>query len=782
METTISTMNSYNDVILTPRERVHSSKSIKSNMKLVGKQILILLWKCLMIRKFHYLSTFFELIGPILLFIAISKLKKITPDDSDRSVQSTFLFENNDIIDTGKTIYSFSYEIDFINPTSKQEISRIYFTPNNNFYRQLFKSLKLTHRNLELLSFDNELELIKQMKNDLPKNMSTTFPFYLGVVFKNTDLNHEGLDYKMIIGTTSLDYSQFNNFHFKLDKKPVNFHFDYNYNKQLSILTSHINRQYLLNVTRDFKLDKITLKRMPYPSFEEKKTSIQNLIYQLLPFFISTVYILVCPLIVKRITDEKSTKAKELLKMIGMSDYVFWITHFLNYLIIILVHSIAFAFIFTGNGTIFPRSSTFLSFFIFLLFGMQLILFFMLLSTFFNRYLNYLFLFKFKFNFFNSRPVFSVIMAIILWVILTNVILNSLSPMVNQSSLGNNDFFKRIFSSFLPVGSLFWFISIMDYLERHDDGLSLFTLNKSSTNFGDFTMLLNVIMILISYPIYAFLIWYIDNIWPFQYGIPKSPFFIFKYFCKRKENELEFETPRSNTERFEPEPKNLMPIIRIQKVSKYFNSNYMGKKFAVNNLSLNIYENQITVLIGHNGAGKTTTMNMITGIYSSSSGKIFVNDYNVFEETELARRSIGLCPQENIFFKELTVYQHLKLFAVLKNCRKNITKEVYRMLELLKLSDKSNQLAIKLSGGMKRRLQLAMALIGDTEILILDEPTSGLDPEARRAVWDLLISLRRERTILLTTHDMEEADVRIFLLIFKLKILLFRFLEIVSQL
>lgn len=339
--------------------------------------------------------------------------------------------------------------------------------------------------------------------------------------------------------------------------------------------------------------------------------------------------------------------------------------------------------------------------------------------------------------------------------------------MVNQSNLGNSGFFKRIFSALLPVGSLFWFISIMDYLERYDIGLNFSTLTKSSTNFGDFTMLLNIIIILMSYFIYAFLIWYIDNVWPFQYGIPKSPFFIFKRFCKRKEK-LEFETSQSNSKNFEPEPKNLMPIIRVQNVSKYFDSSYFGKRLVVNNLSLNIYENQITVLIGHNGAGKTTTMNMITGIYSASSGKIFVDNYNVFEETELARRSIGLCPQENIFFKELTVYQHLKLFAVLKNCRKNIHKEIIRILELLKLSNKSNQLATKLSGGMKRRLQLAMALIGDTEILILDEPTSGLDPEARRVVWDLLISLRREKTILLTTHDMEEADVRNCFLILKL--------------
>lgn len=390
METTISsTMTTNNHVVLTPRERVRSSNSFTSNMKLILNQILILLWKCLMIRKFHYLSTFFEIFGPILLLYYISKLKNLTLDNGDRSV---FLFNNNDIINSDKIIYHFSYEIDFINPTSRQEISRIYFTPNIHIYQQLFQSLKWTNKNLELLPFKNEQELIKQMQKDIPKNSSSTFPFYLGVVFKNNDPNKYGLDYRMIIGTTRLSLSNFNDFPFKGDKKPADFQFDNNYNKQLSILASHINREYLLqlNVTNNLNklnLDKITLKRMPYPPYQEKKQTIKNIIFQILPLFIPIVYTIVCPLIVKRITDEKSTKAKELLKMIGMSDCVFWIAHFLNYFIIILIHSIAFAYIFNvGQSSIFPHSSAILSFIIFLLFGMQLILFFMLISTFFNRY------------------------------------------------------------------------------------------------------------------------------------------------------------------------------------------------------------------------------------------------------------------------------------------------------------------------------------------------------------------------------------------------------------
>ena len=159
-------------------------------------------------------------------------------------------------------------------------------------------------------------------------------------------------------------------------------------------------------------------------------------------------------------------------------------------------------------------------------------------------------------------------------------------------------------------------------------------------------------------------------------------------------------------------------------------------------------------------------MNLTTGMFGATSGSIYVNRYNVFTQTNQARRSIGLCPQENIYFNELTVYQHLKLFALLKDYPSNeVNKEINYVLDLLQLTDKKNVLASNLSGGMKRKLALGIALIGDTETLILDEPTSGLDPEARRVIWDLLISMRRKRTILLTTHYMEEADVCTFLVI-----------------
>lgn len=301
----------------------------------------------------------------------------------------------------------------------------------------------------------------------------------------------------------------------------------------------------------------------------------------------------------------------------------------------------------------------------------------------------------------------------------------------------------------------------MGDLENKESGLHWSNINSNHSIYNSFTVLSVAFTVVISCLLYSFLIFYLDNVWPFQHGVPKSPFFIFKSsYWFPSTSIISNKIPELDRKKHESEPENLNPKIQIQNLCKSFRTKFATKKLAVDHLWLNIYEHQLTVLLGHNGAGKTTTMNMITGMFSSTSGSIYVNRYNVFTQTNQARRSIGLCPQENVYFNELTVRQHLKLFALLKDFQSSkVEEEINKVLVQLALNDKANVLASKLSGGMKRKLALGIALIGDTETLILDEPTSGMDPEARRVIWDLLISMRRQRTILLTTHYMEEADV-----------------------
>ncbi|GBP90839.1 ATP-binding cassette sub-family A member 3 [Eumeta japonica] len=187
---------------------------------------------------------------------------------------------------------------------------------------------------------------------------------------------------------------------------------------------------------------------------------------------------------------------------------------------------------------------------------------------------------------------------------------------------------------------------------------------------------------------------------------------------------------------------------------------YGKKKKAVDDLSFRMYENEITVLLGHNGAGKTTTLSMMTGMIPPTSGTVYINGHDIVMETEEARKSIGLCPQHNVLFPDLTVTEHIIFYGRIKGVsKKNISEEVDRYLTLLELEEKRNVLSQHLSGGQQRRLSVCIAMCGSSRVVLLDEPTSGLDPSARRALWDLLQKEKKGRTIILTTHFMDEADV-----------------------
>lgn len=126
------------------------------------------------------------------------------------------------------------------------------------------------------------------------------------------------------------------------------------------------------------------------------------------------------------------------------------------------------------------------------------------------------------------------------------------------------------------------------------------------------------------------------------------------------------------------------------------------------------------------------------------------------------RESLGICPQHNVLFDELTVEEHFRFFCRLKGVEdeQEIANNTNKYIAMLEMEDKRDTLSNKLSGGMKRKLSIGIALCGNSKIVICDEPTSGLDPAGRRALWDLLIEEKQNRTILLTTHFMDEADVR----------------------
>lgn len=151
---------------------------------------------------------------------------------------------------------------------------------------------------------------------------------------------------------------------------------------------------------------------------------------------------------------------------------------------------------------------------------------------------------------------------------------------------------------------------------------------------------------------------------------------------------------------------------------------------------------------------------MLIGMIEPTSGTASINGYDIQSNTEMAQSSLGFCPQHNILFDELTVREHITLYSLLKGMTDAETEnEVERYSDLLGLKDKMDSLSKTLSGGQKRKLSIGIALCGQSKIVFLDEPTSGMDVNARRTLWDILLAEKEHRTILLTTHYMDEADV-----------------------
>ncbi len=191
-------------------------------------------------------------------------------------------------------------------------------------------------------------------------------------------------------------------------------------------------------------------------------------------------------------------------------------------------------------------------------------------------------------------------------------------------------------------------------------------------------------------------------------------------------------------------------VIEIRNLTKHY-----GDLIAVNDLSISIKKGEIFAFLGPNGAGKTTTVEICEGIRKPTSGSVHLFGEEFSGKSKSIRERIGVLPQEYRSFERLTVYETLKYYASFYQRNRNIDE----IIALMDLNDKRNDLYMNLSGGLKQRVGVAMALVNDPDIVFLDEPTTGLDPRARRGVWKAIQKLKEEgKTIFLTTHYMEEAE------------------------
>ncbi|XP_045502150.1 ATP-binding cassette sub-family A member 2-like [Colias croceus] len=495
-----------------------------------------------------------------------------------------------------------------------------------------------------------------------------------------------------------------------------------------------IDTTYLQLLTGNDITQRVSLQEFPYAEATQNHTI--ELIGQLLGFLCWISLLLVFVFLMSRLLEERTTGIQELIKMVGVSSNLLSVSHFLNVLPVGIVYSIVGAALLTSSpNALIPNSNP-------VLIAIMMFLYFVTVVA-----------MAFACSFLVKNPQYIVSLSTFAYVFLW----------IPVRLLEGRTLARTIapFAALLPHAPMHCFWSEMVALEQY--GLGITFANMATTHSQNcISVLACLIFLILQSAIFFTLALYLSLVNPGPYGqsLPWNFFCQKQYWSKRQVvpdadvEELEEMSDERDQLFFEQPPKDMEVGIKIVNVSKVF-----PKTRALNNVSLDVYKGEITVLLGHNGAGKTTLMSIITGMLSPTEGKVYVEGLDTCTQRDEMRQHLGLCPQHNLFFPDLTVLEHVMFFTMLKGSGyMEARSSSLKLLDHLGLGGKTHEQSGSLSGGMKRRLQLACALAGDARLLVLDEPTAGLDVESRRQLWDLLASLRGSRTVLLSTHFMEEAD------------------------
>uniref|UniRef100_A0A3P8SHL2 P-type phospholipid transporter n=1 Tax=Amphiprion percula TaxID=161767 RepID=A0A3P8SHL2_AMPPE len=468
----------------------------------------------------------------------------------------------------------------------------------------------------------------------------------------------------------------------------------------------------------------VYLQQIPYPCYVDDLFMLT--LNRCFPIFMVLAWVYSVSMIVKSIVLEKELRLKETLKAMGVTNSVIWSTWFIDSFIMMGTSTALLTTIIMG-GRVLNYSNPIILFLFLLTFTTATIMQCFLLSVFFNQ---------------------ANLAAACCGIIYFTLYLPHIFCFAWQDRLTKD--MKLLVSLLSQVAFGFG----TEYLSRYEEqglGLQWNNIQTSPLEGDEFSFLTSICMMGLDTVLYGVLAWYLDNVFPGQYGIGRPFYFPFLpcYW-------LNSVAPVSEQPFFEAEPADLMKGVCIQDLVKVFGS---CAKPAVDGLSINFYESQITAFLGQNGAGKTTTMSILTGMFPPTSGTATIYGQDIRTDMDTIRQSLGMCPQHNILFQYMTVAEHILFYSLLKGRPiAEAEEEVENMLQDLGLPHKRAELTQNLSGGMQRKLSVALAFVGGAKVVILDEPTSGVDPYSRRSIWDLLLKYRAGRTVIMSTHHMDEAD------------------------
>ncbi|XP_062905004.1 phospholipid-transporting ATPase ABCA1-like [Mobula hypostoma] len=501
-----------------------------------------------------------------------------------------------------------------------------------------------------------------------------------------------------------------------------------------SYLQDIVEHAIIRTVTGNKEETGVYIQQMPYPCYVDDL--FLRVLSQSLPLFTTLAWIYSVAVIIKGIVYEKETRLKETMRIMGLSSGTLWVSWFISSLIPLLI-SAGLLVVILKEGNILPYSNPAAVFTFLAVFGVVTILQCFLISTMFSKA--------------NLAAACGGIIYFTLY--LPYVLCMAWQEYINYPI--------KIFASLLsPVAFGFGF----DYFAQFEEqgvGVQWHNLFVSPSKGDEYNITTSIILMIVDTFLYAVMTWYIEAVFPGQYGIPRPWYFLFtkSYWCGdpvQDVNHSPYAKSKDSRICVEEEPTHLRLGVSIQNLVKIYRD---GQKLAVDGLTLGFYEGQITSFLGHNGAGKTTTMSILTGLFPPTSGTAYILGKDIRSDLNSIRQNMGVCPQHNVLFDMLTVEEHVWFYARLKGLSaKDVKREVDQMVLDVKLPNKRKETTNKLSGGMQRKLSVALAFVGGSKVVILDEPTAGVDPYSRRGIWDLLLKYRQGRTIILSTHHMDEAD------------------------
>lgn len=461
-------------------------------------------------------------------------------------------------------------------------------------------------------------------------------------------------------------------------------------------------------------------------------------------FMFVTSLVPVCRMISKVVT-EKESKVREAMKMMGLKDTPYWLSWFIMYSLIYFIIALFSMFISFG---IFKYSNKFIVFLMFFLYGQSCLAFSVLISAIFNKA--------------KTAVLVGMLAFFVSYFSQLSITTNTSSGVLGLMSLLNTVAMSQGFQN-------------MMLFEGSQIGIDFSNIGDSYYNYS---VSIGLTMLFVDSILYWLFALYLDKVIKTETGVSLRWYFPFTLsywkghtnkdvlsaeqqdLIQQEEDARRAEMRQNqNIEEIEPSLKAQIDTgvsMKVRGLRKHF-----GDKVAVDGLDLDMFKGQIFALLGHNGAGKTTTISMLTGMLAPTAGEMTVNNLNFSTDMTEIRKQLGVCPQHDILYKSLTVEEHLYLFCRFKGIqdKNTIQAMIDEKISDIDLQEKRNTKAGNLSGGQKRKLSLAIALIGGSSIVMLDEPTSGMDLTARRKMWDMLKTEKRSRIIILTTHYMEEADI-----------------------